>query len=184
MLRLTGFIILVLLLSCNTSRVAEKKEEGWAKKIINPPVPNLFKINDSMYRSAQPGKNSITYFDSLGIRSILNLRKHHEDPVGIHAKAYAVKMKASRFTDDDIIRALQIISTAPKPILVHCRYGADRTGLVIAMYRIIFENWTREKAIAELLNGGYGFHTRYENIPEYIQHADITAIKKSVLAKN
>ena len=90
-------------------------------------------------------------------------------------------MRAGNFTDTEIINSLRMIKNAPKPILVHCRYGADRTGVVLAMYRIIFEGWTKEKALDELENGNYGFHTNFENIPAYIKNADISTIKKLVL---
>jgi len=127
------------------------------------------------------------YISTLGIKSILNLRSEHSDGGFLHSsslKAYRVKMSAGDFTDAEIIKALRVIKNAEKPVLIHCRYGSDRTGVVMAMYRIVFENWTQEKALDELENGNYGFNTRYDNIPAYIKNADISAIKKLVLDEN
>ena len=93
-------------------------------------------------------------------------------------------MSAGSFTDAEIINSLRLIKNVTKPILIHCRYGADRTGVVMAMYRIIFANWTKEQALDELENGNYGFNIRYDNIPAYIKNADIASIKKLVLDQN
>ena len=43
------------------------------------------------------------------------------------------------------------------PVLVHCKHGADRTGCIVALYRIVFQSWSKEAAIDEMHNGGYGF---------------------------
>jgi hypothetical protein len=52
------------------------------------------------------------------------------------------------------------------------------------MYRIIFQNWSKEKAIEELKNGSYGFHTQYINIPQYINSVNIEQIRNSILMQN
>jgi tyrosine-protein phosphatase SIW14 len=89
-------------------------------------------------------------------------------------------MKPESIKDDQIIKALKDLMDAPKPILVHCARGSDRTGVVIAMYRIIFQNWTKEEAIKEMRDGGYGFHTGYTNIVSYIEKVDIEKMKKKL----
>ena len=50
------------------------------------------------------------------------------------------------------------IRRASGPVLVHCLHGSDRTGTIVAMYRIVEQGWTREAAIAEMTGGGYGYH--------------------------
>ncbi len=55
------------------------------------------------------------------------------------------------------------------PIFIHCKYGADRTGAAIALYRIKIENWKPHDAVVEMILGGYKFHRRYGKIlPEFI----------------
>jgi protein tyrosine/serine phosphatase len=90
-------------------------------------------------------------------------------------------MSANSFTDKEIIDALRTLKNSPKPMLVHCLHGSDRTGVVIAMYRILFENWTKEQALDELQHGGYGFHEKYTNIIRYVQKADTEKLKTIVL---
>lgn len=187
-LRYIAFIVILFLSSCSVSPNAEKtRDTGWATKVESSSLHNLYKLNDSVYRSEQPGPTGIEYLASLGIKSILNLRNNHNDEDLLHSssfKAYRVKMSAGNFTDAEIINSLRVIKNATKPILIHCRYGSDRTGVVMAMYRIVFENWSKEKALDELENGDYGFNIRYDNIPAYINNADIASIKKLVLDQN
>lgn len=55
------------------------------------------------------------------------------------------------------------------------------------MYRIIYQDWTKEAALDELLHGGYGYHSMWKNIPSYLNHVDVEKIKNAVdkeLAKN
>jgi hypothetical protein len=50
---------------------------------------------------------------------------------------------------------LQFIEVEPKPLLVHCQHGQDRTGLVIAAYRVAVCKWPKQVAMAEALSFGY-----------------------------
>jgi tyrosine-protein phosphatase SIW14 len=183
-----GCILLLFLSSCKTSSTTEKIRDGdWATKVTVSSFYNLYKINDSIYRSEQPANKAIAFIDSSGIKSILNLRQKKDNPglLNMHSvKSYHIKMVTKNFTDAEIIQSLLIIKNAPKPLLVHCKHGADRTGVVIAMYRIIFQNWSKEKALEELKDGHYGFHTMYKNIPLYLKTVDTGFIKKSVLSQN
>ena len=154
---------------------------NWAVKFSSTSVHNFYKLNDSIYRSGQPCKKSFRELSLWGFKSILNLRKNRSDHFdSLPIQKFEVRMKASRFTDIEIVSALKILLRSPKPIVVHCMYGADRTGVVLAMYRIIFEHWTKEMAIDELINGGYHFHKRFANIPKYITEVNIDRIKELI----
>lgn len=61
---------------------------------------------------------------------------------------------------DEIKQSLEIIKNAPKPILIHCWYGSDETGVISAAYRIIGQKWSKKDAIDEFKNGGYGYHEK------------------------
>jgi protein tyrosine/serine phosphatase len=79
---------------------------------------------------------------------------------------------------------LRAIAQAEKPILIHCWHGSDRTGVVAAMYRMVFQNWPREQAIDEFVNGGFGYHASfYPNIERYLKRVDIEAIRRQVVGK-
>jgi hypothetical protein len=48
------------------------------------------------------------------------------------------------------------------------------------MYRIVFQGWTKDAALDELLHGGYGYHPWWKNIPKYVKDADVEKIKIAV----
>lgn len=177
-------IIITGQISFTNGQNYNKRPDSWSVKIENSFLENFWKLNDTLYRSEQPDKTDFIYLNSIGIKSVLNLRSNHIDKelIGdLTIIEYNVEMDAEKFSDNEIIEALKAIQTSPKPILVHCRHGSDRTGVVIAMYRIIFQNWTKEQALLELQNGGYGFHTIYANIPDYINNVNVEKIKKIII---
>lgn len=173
----------LLVLSASFSaleRGQDTRPEAWAVKVESPHLTNLWKVDDTLYRSEQPDAAAFKYLRDLGIKSVLNLRDRHVDTAlldGLDLVEYDVQIQAKAFTDAEIVRALRAIMAARKPVLVHCQHGSDRTGAVIAMYRIVVQGWTREQALAEMQNGGYGFHAKYVNIPEYIERVDIDCIR-------
>ena len=83
-------------------------------------------------------------------------------------------------TENELLQALEILRDAPKPILVHCLHGADRTGIVIAMYRILFQNWSKSDAIAEMTSDLFGYHEEFSNLPELIEQLDIEAMRSKL----
>ncbi|HET8706279.1 MAG TPA: hypothetical protein VFM46_08265, partial [Pseudomonadales bacterium] len=54
-----------------------------------------------------------------------------------------------------------------------CQHGADRTGVMSAMYRMVEQGWSKQEALDEMINGGYGFHPLWSNIIDYIKQVDI-----------
>ena len=62
-------------------------------------------------------------------------------------------------------------------VLVHCQHGADRTGLLVAVYRVVVQGWSKERAIDEMTNGGFGFHPVWKNLVAYLRHLDVARIR-------
>jgi protein tyrosine/serine phosphatase len=92
-----------------------------------------------------------------------------------------LSVKTWHIEDEDIIKVLKIIRKKENgPFLIHCQHGADRTGLMSAMYRIVEQGWSKDEAIKEMVEGGYGFHAIWANIVDYVKNVDIERIKKEV----
>jgi tyrosine-protein phosphatase SIW14 len=161
---------------------AGQRPADWAQPVTDLRIRNFYKVSNDVYRSAQPNVEAIKQLERFGIRSMLNLRERHTDACdarGTKIRLYQVPIDPARINDEVIARALKVIAHADKPILVHCWHGSDRTGAVIAMYRMVFMNWPREKAIDEFQNGGFGYHrVVYPNIIKYLASADIEKLKK------
>jgi protein-tyrosine phosphatase len=73
------------------------------------------------------------------------------------------------------------LENSKKPALVHCLHGSDRTGAVVAAYRMTYENWSKEDAIAEFKEERFGYHEKwFPTILEVLQSIDIDSLKSDV----
>ena len=168
------FLSLIFLLNaCRT----QQEEAAYPK--------NFHWVNDDICRSGQPSAEELAFlFSSEGIRSVLNLRDNHddEDEVGtLDIRRFDIPLSAGSITEDDLVRILQTVKRAPKPILIHCWHGSDRTGAAVAACRIVLEGWTVEQAVSELMEPEYGHHKLlYSNIPELLRKADWDRIRNEV----
>jgi protein tyrosine/serine phosphatase len=144
----------------------------------------LHKINDGLYRSAQPTKEGMMNLEKMGIKTVINLRSFHSDSDELKGTALlndALSVKTWHIEDEDVIRVLRILrKTENGPFLIHCQHGADRTGVVVALYRIVVQGWSRDEAIKEMVDGGYGFHSIWSNIVQYVNKVDVDMIKREV----
>ena len=161
----------------------------WAIKLEAPGLSNLHKVSDNLYRGAQPAEEGMQELKKLGVKTVINLRSDQSDAEmlknsGITYKA--IPMEASDPKTSEVIAFLNIIADSNNaPVFVHCRYGADRTGTMCAIYRIFIQNWSKEAAIQEMTKGGYGFHTIWLNLADFIRKLDIEEIKqKAGLTEN
>jgi len=159
----------------------------WAVPVAGNIVKNFYQMDEKVYRSAQPDDEDMEELEELeafGIREVLNLRLFHTDideAKDTKLKLHHVRMRAGNIEDKDIITSLKYIRDSKGPIVIHCWHGSDRTGVISAMYRIIYQGWSKEDATKELIEGGYGHHDAiYGNIPEYIKGVDVAKIRKSL----
>ena len=181
-LYLYNVILALTILSCSAEKATHQKDD-WGKKVKSENLKNLHKVNKNIYRSAQPNREGFKELKKIGANSVLCLRSKNVDAKLTHNLGLDIqflKMDASKISEKDIINALSIIKKAPKPILVHCFHGSDRTGAVIAIYRVVYEDWSKKEAIDEMINGGFGFHKSYENIPRLINSLDVKSIREKL----
>jgi protein tyrosine/serine phosphatase len=118
----------------------------------------------------------------MGVKTAINLRSFNSDrdQLGDTGLGYEhICMKAWHPEREDIIRFLHITTDKNRtPAFVHCQHGADRTGLMCAIYRVAVCSWTKEEAIREMPHGGFGHHTVWANLVKFIQDLDIEGIKR------
>lgn len=144
-------------------------------------VKNCYRLSPELYRSGQPGDDGFKALEKLGLKSVLNLREYHsDDDEAEHTglRLYRIKLAAGKVTREELMNCLMVISNAPKPILVHCWHGSDRTGIVCAAYRIVMQDWTPENALEEMMDERFGHHrSYYSNLAELIRTIDWMAFK-------
>ncbi len=114
------------------------------------------------YRSGQPEGNKLEqYKEQYKIKSVLNLRGSHpgedwyEEELAESARLnlahYDVSLSATHELKDSEVRQLMdIFRTAPRPILIHCQAGADRSGLVAAMWKVVVNKISKAEARKQL----------------------------------
>ena len=145
---LPSLALLIFIVGCVTEPRGFPPAEG---------ISNFDKVNDSLYRGGQPNRLGIESLKRVGIKTIINLRMTNDVRISEGAEALAngiiytnVPMKGlSRPTDKQVAKVLSIIETFPSPVFIHCEHGCDRTGAIIACYRIKHDQWTSEQALIE-----------------------------------
>jgi protein tyrosine phosphatase (PTP) superfamily phosphohydrolase (DUF442 family) len=161
--RLLSVVFLVLLLtSCAT-----------LKHILYTYDPlNFHTVKDEvMYRSAQPsGTDLRRVVAGYGIKSVINLRgaqpdkDWYDDEVEVSRELgleqVDISMSAARLPHrEDLIRLLDAFNGLPRPILVHCKAGADRTGEAVALFALDHLKWSKRKAAGQL-------HPYFGHVPD------------------
>lgn len=175
-------IILAGLVCVTASLPAADRDTKWAAKMEQVGLPNLHRVSTNLYRCAQPTADGLRAAEKLGIKTVISLRAFHTDQDEIEStklKAERIRFNTWHAEDEDVVRFLKLVtSTNGGPYLVHCLHGADRTGTMIAIYRIAVEGWKKQDAIKEMTDGGFGYHTVWSNLIKYLNELDVEALKK------
>lgn len=184
----------ILAIFSNDSLAENARPDNWAIPLAeNSGLPNLNRVSESLYRSAQPTKEGFEYLSTQSvlvkgdrpINTVVSLRAFNDDaptvPAGSSLHLEQIRFKTWHPEDEDVIKFLRIATTPSlQPVLVHCQHGSDRTGTMVAIYRIAYEGWTKKQATDEMINGGFGFHPMWQNLLHYIEKLDINTIKEKV----
>ena len=154
----------------------------WATKIERVGLGNFHRVTANLYRGAQPTAEGLRAAEAMGVKTVIDLRVFHSDAdeaAGTKLALERISFKTWHPEDDDVVRFLQIVTVRKKqPVFVHCQHGSDRTGTMIAIYRIAVQGWSKREAIDEMTKGGFGFHPMWKNLIAYIEKLDVAALKR------
>ncbi len=191
------FVLLALLGSAcggkcekaESSASAPARPAQWAQPIENlQGLPNFHQVSDILYRGAQPEDEGFAELKKLGIQTVVNLRSLHSDRSECEeAELDYVKINCQAWEaeEEEVVDFLKVLADPDRrPVFVHCQHGADRTGMMVAVYRVIAQGWSKEDAIAEMTEGGFGYHSIWKELIEYIEELDADHLRQLVAASD
>ncbi len=129
-------------------------------------LPNFHQINEQLYRGGQPKPDGLAELRKMGIATVIDLRDADENAL---KEKILVEQAGMRFINfplgnwdrpetKDIENILAAINSAQnQPVFVHCKRGSDRTGTVIAVYRMTHDGWDAKRAGDEAEKYGIGW---------------------------
>ena len=136
-----------------------------AEKLKLAGVHNAGKVSDALLRGAQPSALGLAELKKLGVTTIVDLRGNSGPVAWERQQAESLGMRFVNIPvrgwsppgNEQVVEFLKLFQQDPtQKIFVHCYYGEDRTGVMVAAYRIAQHNWTADQAITEM--DSFGFH--------------------------
>lgn len=166
---------------------------GACSEYLDSPIRNFCVVTPGLlWRSEAPTRSDAQWLVEHGVGTVislqLNVRRSFESvhlaPAETRTVVYyrvrdfsAIQVLTHQHLDEHVAEVLAIIQKAPKPVLINCRAGVDRTGIIAAAYRILVLGWSRQQAIAEM----DGFHSPWNPLNNRYVRTISGARKKRLL---
>lgn len=144
------------------ARVSDDLRERFAQTIDEARgVDYAALVAPGIYRGGQPDAEGIRWLRSRGVRTVINLRHYHGDTEGELVREAGMRYVRIPLESTDPptpaqVRQFMDVVNDPeaRPVYVHCMHGVDRTGAMIAVYRMQEQGWTNAEALAEMEHFG------------------------------
>jgi tyrosine-protein phosphatase SIW14 len=129
-------------------------------------IKNFSQVDGQVYRGGQPTGEGFNYLAKIGVKTVVDLREHDERSLTEEQVVTAAGMQYVNVpmtgltppTEAEITKILALLEDdTTGPVFVHCQRGADRTGAVIAAYRIDHDHWDNARALTEAKSLGMSF---------------------------
>lgn len=155
-----------------------------AKPVEIRGVKNFTRVSDNLYRGAQPTREGYQELKKLGIKTIVNARSSQSDLKllkGLGLQYIHISCEASKPQHDDALVFMKVLQDpANYPVFIHCRRGADRTGHLVGVYRILEQGWPYDAVAAEMKK--FRYNTKYTRITDYLRDLDPAQFKQDLKA--
>ena len=135
-------------------------------------LSNVGRVSPGIFRGAQPLQEGYKTLKAMGIKTIINLRSQHgEKDIVEAAGMQSIEIPMSVFRSVDIEKVNNIINSMinpdNQPVYIHCQLGQDRTGVVIAAYRMRVDGWSLSEAEAEMQS--FGFNDLWLKLKKFVR---------------
>ena len=142
-----------------------------------PGLRNFAQITPTLYRGERPTDEGLACLAKMGVGIVISTEGKYKDlrkPVEREGMQYVSMFWECSFPQDHTFaKFLQLLRDNPgKKVFVYCHYGDDRTGMMIAAYRIAEQNWSANEAKEEMKAFGFDFfHRRIcTGLSDYEEH--------------
>lgn len=137
-----------------------------------PGLKNVGYVAPGVFRGAEPEQAGYETLKKMGIRTVINLRSSHSEKDVVEKtgmRSFEFPMITTGYPDFKKIDAIVDLLADPanQPVFIHCRQGKDRTGLLIACYRMKIDKWPCERAIEEM--EGFGFSNLWFELKKFVR---------------
>ncbi len=130
--------------------------------IPNSCIPNFHRVNDHVFRGGQPPTEAWADLAKLGVKLVIDLRR--EDEHSSAAESQAVQAAGMNYVNfpmkgvvapanEQVGKILALLNSSDA-IFIHCKRGADRTGVIVVRHRVEHDHWDRKRALAEAKSFG------------------------------
>jgi len=139
-------------------------------------VPRLAQVTPNVYRGGRPNPQGLQELARRGIKTIIDLeddsaamRQEQQAAAQLRMNWVSEPMSASVVPNDrEVNQILTLLQDASRqPIFIHCKFGEDRTGLIIGLYRVLVQHWPAAQAYQEMLH--LGFHPQFKDLDNYFR---------------
>ncbi|WP_213937628.1 tyrosine-protein phosphatase [Pseudomonas sp. dw_612] len=161
---------------------ASPRPAEWAQSV--EAKYNLYQMSPTLYRSALPDSGAVPLLEQLKVGTVINFLPESDtrwlSVPGINL--VQLPYRTNHVDDAQVIAALRAIQTAEAtgPVLMHCKHGSDRTGLMAAMYRVVVQGWSKEDALNEMTEGGFGDSIHFKDSVRYMMQADTDKLRTAL----
>lgn len=161
---LTAGVSVFILLAFAGAAIVPAEMPHDLKKDVENAIPAFAEVEPGIYRSSAIPEDVFPFLKAYGIRTIINFDDRAE-VAGPEAqklsyfgiKTYNLPWKSPETPSDEVVNeSLSLLADKTlQPVLIHCGNGKDRTGLMVALYRVTAEKWTPDQAYAEMKTNGF-----------------------------
>jgi protein tyrosine/serine phosphatase len=121
-------------------------------------LPAFSQVNEGLYRGGQPSPEGFRQLQRMGIKTVISLR---QPSAAMEKERRLVEQLGMRWvnipmwfwwrpSDRQVHQFLRLMDDpANRPVLIHCRQGWNRAGIMAAIYRVARQGWEPKRAYAE-----------------------------------
>ena len=155
--------------------------------ITDDDICNFHQVDPQVFRGGRPRSSAYPKLQQLGVRTIINLEEgeHSENEREVITRlndtlkpeeridfisfpVSQTQIEKTGIPNGEVKELFRLIQNARKPVFVHCYYGRDRTGAVVALYRMLFDEMSFTDAFEEALH--YRFSPEDSGLKRTINH--------------